>query len=126
MADSLTRVGSFTQGSSLRMMLDLKYHSLIQMLYLVFDESMSWWRPKNIKSIGLPNRTFDPRKSVPLGTIILNGVECSTGIIVHHDIVHELQEQAMKKYVDQESSLLRTEPTHGACGNFYPKLMGST
>ncbi len=57
---------------------NVQCHSLIQMLYLVFDESMSWWRPKNIESVGLPNRTFDPRKSVPLSIMILNGVECST------------------------------------------------
>ena len=84
--------------------------NLVRVLYLVLDESMSGWRPKSTKTGGLPNITFEPRKPVNLGTMIRNGVECRTGIFVHHDIVRGAEEQDTKKYVGEESSMPRKEP----------------
>ena len=53
----------------------------------MFDKSMSGWRPKTSKRGGLPHISHEPRKPVPLGTMIRNAVECTTGIFVHHDLV---------------------------------------
>jgi hypothetical protein len=42
---------------------------LLVAFLLILDESMSGWKPKNNKSGGLPNISFEPRKTVPLGTV---------------------------------------------------------
>ncbi len=69
-----------------------EYNSLrtksIRVIYLMLDESMSGWRPKTSKRGGLPHITHEPRKPVPLGTMIRNAVECTTSIFVHHDLVN--------------------------------------
>jgi hypothetical protein len=66
----------------------------------MLDESMSGWRPKTSKTGGLPHITHEPRKPVPLGTMIRNAVECATGIFVNHDIVASPNKQWLKKYLD--------------------------
>jgi hypothetical protein len=38
---------------------------------MVLDKLMSGWRPNTSKLSGLPNYTWEPRKSIPLGTIFL-------------------------------------------------------
>ena len=38
------------------------------------------WRPKTSATGGLPNDTFEPRKPKPLGTMLKNGVEATTGV----------------------------------------------
>ena len=48
---------------------------MIHVLYLMLDESMSGWRPKTSKTGGLPHISHEPRKPVPLGTMIRNAVE---------------------------------------------------
>jgi hypothetical protein len=65
---------------------------------LMIDESMSGWRPKTSKKGGLPNITFEPRKPVPLGTQLRNGVECYTGCMVFQDVVQNVEEQQRKDY----------------------------
>lgn len=73
---------------------------ILRVLYLMLDESMSGWRPKTSKRGGLPNITHEPRKPVPLGTMLRNAVECVTGIFVHHDIAQTTSEQWQKKYLN--------------------------
>jgi hypothetical protein len=60
---------------------------LLRTRLLMLDESMSWWMPKTSKLGGLTNYTYEPRKSVPLGTMFRNGVECISGILVFQDVV---------------------------------------
>ena len=81
--------------------------------YCVLDESMSGWRPKTTPTGGLPNITFEPRKPVNLGTMIKNGCECITGMMVHHDIVMGSVHQGAKKYNDETSHLPRGEQILG-------------
>ena len=64
----------------------------------MLDESMLGRRPKSSKRGGLPHISHEPRKPVPLGTMIRNAVECTTGIFVHHDLVDSSNEQWKKKY----------------------------
>ena len=59
---------------------------------------MSGWQPKTSKRGGLPQISHEPRKPVPLGTMIRNAVECTTGIFVHHDLVDLSNVQWRKKY----------------------------
>ena len=73
---------------------------VIRVMYLMLDESMSGWRPKTSKRGGLPHISHEPRKPVPLGTMIRNAVECTTGIFVHHDIVDSSTNQWKKKYTN--------------------------
>ena len=77
-----------------------KYNGLrteaIRVIYLILDESMSGWQPKTSKRGGLPHISHEPRKPIPLGTMIRNAVECTTGIFVHHDLVDSSNEQWRK------------------------------
>ncbi|KAL7549478.1 hypothetical protein ACHAWF_012745 [Thalassiosira exigua] len=75
-----------------------KRTTLLRVIYLMLDETMSGWRPKTSKTGGFPHITHEPRKPVSLGTMLRNGVECITGIFVHHDIVRASAEQWEKKY----------------------------
>ncbi|KAL7554128.1 hypothetical protein ACHAWF_017536 [Thalassiosira exigua] len=75
-----------------------KRTELMRVIYLMLDESMSGWRPKTSKTGGLPNISHEPRKPVPLGTMVRNAVECITGIFVHQDIVQGPLGQWAKKY----------------------------
>ena len=83
---------------------------LLKVTYLMLDESMSAWCPKTTKTGGLPNITFEPRKPVELGTMIRNGVDCISGIFVHHDVVQEAAAQSDKKYVGEKSHMPKKEP----------------
>jgi len=66
---------------------------------------MSGWQPKTSKLSGLPNYTFEPRKPVPLGTIIRNGIKCISGILIHQDVVQLPELQALKEFHDEPSHL---------------------
>mgnify|MGYP006203513335 FL=1 len=80
-------------------------------LELMLDESRSGWRPKTSKTGGLPHISYEVWKPVPLGTMLRNFVECTTGIFVHHDIVESSTDQWKKNYSDPltRSSLPRGE-----------------
>ncbi len=54
---------------------------------------------------GLPYITFEPRKPVDLGTMIKNGCECITGMMVYHDMVAGARQKGEKKYYDMPSYL---------------------
>lgn len=87
-----------------------KRQDLVSSTYLVLDESMSAWRPKTSKFGGLPNITYEQRKPKPLGTMLKNGVEATTGIMVYQDVVQQKEVQQAKKYNGDESSLPLGEP----------------
>ena len=53
--------------------------ALTCVLYLVFCETMSGFRPKTSPCGGFPNITYEPRKPCPLGTMIRNAIERITG-----------------------------------------------
>ena len=84
--------------------------ALLKTVYMLMDESMSAWRPKTTKTGGLPNITYEPRKPKPLGTMLRNGVEATTGIMVTQDIVEGAEAQREKRYTGDESSLPLREP----------------
>ena len=73
---------------------------ILRVVYRMFDESMSTWRPKTSKTGGPPNITHEARKPVPLGTMICNAVECVTGRFFHHDIIQGPVQKWKKKYSD--------------------------
>ena len=83
--------------------------NLVNVVYLILDESMSGWRPKTTKTGGFPNLTWEPRKPVELGTMIRNAAECVSGLFINHDIVQTASQQASKKYVGEQSSLPKGE-----------------
>ncbi|CAB9515559.1 unknown protein [Seminavis robusta] len=79
-----------------------KRQELFWVVLLMLDESMIGWRPKSTKTGGLPNLTYEPRKPVPLGTMLRNGVECITGCIAMN-----AERQNFKKYLyaDKEEQI---------------------
>lgn len=78
---------------------------LLKTVLLLLDESMSGWRPKTTRTGGLPNVTFEPRKPVPLGTMLKNGVECLTGCLVYQDVVQLKEQQQRKDFFNADSHL---------------------
>jgi hypothetical protein len=72
---------------------------------LMLDEAMSGWKPKNSKTGGMPNLTFEPRKPVDLGTMFRNSAECHTGIFVHIDPVMCPERQDLKKHATTPNHL---------------------
>ena len=72
---------------------------MLNVIHIILDESMSAWRPKTSKTGGLPHISHEPRKPVPLGTMLRNAVECLTGIFVYQDIVDSSTKQWEKKYL---------------------------
>ena len=76
---------------------NVKRQNLIKsIMVLILDESMSGWRPKSSKLGGLPSYTFEPRKPIPLGTMLRNGAEAVTGVILYQDIVQTPEFQTKK------------------------------
>jgi len=65
---------------------------------LMMDESMSGWRPETSKGGSLPYVAWEPQKPVPLGTMLRNGVECSSGVLVFQDVVVAPEHQDKKKH----------------------------
>ena len=67
--------------------------NLLKVTFLMLDEAMSGWRRKTSALGGLPNITSEPHKPVDLGSMYRDGVECITGIFVHHDIAQAPTQQ---------------------------------
>jgi len=63
------------------------------------DKSMSGWKPKTSALGGLPNISYEPRKPVPLGTMLRNVVECITGAFTYQDVVQAPEVQAQKEFL---------------------------
>ena len=83
-----------------------KRQNLIKsIMVLILDESMSGWRPKSSKLGGLPSYTFEPRKSIPLGTMLRNGAEAVTGVILYQDIVQTPEFQTKKTFHEEPSHM---------------------
>lgn len=78
---------------------------LYDIVAIVLDESMIGWRPKTSKLGGLPNYTLEPRKPVPLGTMLRNAAEAITGGIVYNDPVMLSEVQARKEFSGSKSYL---------------------
>ena len=64
---------------------------------------MSGWRPKTSKFGGLPNISFEPRTPVSLGIMLRNAVEGFSGILTFQDIVQDVYDQHIKKYMQEDS-----------------------
>jgi hypothetical protein len=64
----------------------------------IMDESMIGWRPKTSKFGGLPNYTWEPRKPVPLGTMLRDTAEGVTGVMLHVDPVMLAEVQGRKLF----------------------------
>jgi hypothetical protein len=71
--------------------------NLLRTLLLILDDSMSGWHPETMMMAGIHKLTWEPRKHVPLGTILRNGVEGITAILVcqilvqHADVMKKLE-----------------------------------
>ena len=76
-----------------------KRRALMLCILLMLDELMSGWRPKTSKCGGLPNISFEPRKPVPLGTQLKNGVKCLSSMFVFQDIVQVAEVQQQKEFL---------------------------
>ena len=61
--------------------------SLIKIVLLMLDESMSRWRPKTSELVGLPNYSFEPHNPMPLGTMFRNCAEYQSVCVAHQDAV---------------------------------------
>jgi hypothetical protein len=55
---------------------------------------------------GLPKLSWEPRKPVPLGTMFLNGAECTSGILMSQDIMQDAEVMKAKEYFGEKSSML--------------------
>ena len=97
-----------------------KRTEILRVLYLMLDESMSGWLPKTSKTGGLPNISHEPRKPVPLGTMLRNAVECITGIFVHQDIVECSTSQWKKEYLDPP---VKSHMPKGENINYHVRIM---
>ena len=75
-----------------------KCRALFACVLLMLDESMSARRPKNLKTGGLPNVSYEPRKPTPLGKMLRNGVECLSGCLALQDVVVGAERQQMKPH----------------------------
>lgn len=64
----------------------------------IMDESMVGWVPKGSKLGGLPNYVLEPRKPVPLGTMLKDSAEATTGIVIHTDPVMTPSVQDRKEF----------------------------
>ena len=67
-------------------------------LAVMLDESMSGYCPKTSKTGGLPSISFEPRKPVPLGTLLRNAAECSSASLLYQDVQMRGELQDEKKY----------------------------
>ena len=70
---------------------------------ILLDESMVGWVPKESKLGGLPNCTCEKRKPVPLGTMLKDGAESCTGILVHTDPLMCPSAQSVKMFANKTS-----------------------
>ena len=90
---------------------NVKRKDLFHTCLCMLDESMSGWRPKTSKQGGLPNITFEPRKPVPLGTMLRNCVECITGSLAYQDVVMHPEMQQRKEFFYSDIPEQIREPT---------------
>lgn len=82
-----------------------KQRDLFHEIVLVcLDESMVGWCPKTSKLGGLPNFIQEPRKPVPLGSMLKDAAEATAGIMLHVDPVMLPEVQAQKEF-SQEASV---------------------
>ncbi len=71
---------------------------MIKCMMLLLDESLSGRCAKTLKLGGFPNYTYEIRKTVPLGTMFCNSVECISGVLVFQNAVQLTEVQSRKLY----------------------------
>jgi len=86
-----------------------KRRQLFLCVLLILDESMSGWRPKTSKEGGFPNISWEPRKPVPLGTMLRNCAECISGVMAFQDVVMNAERQQLKHYFFSDVEALTKE-----------------
>ncbi|KAG7344553.1 hypothetical protein IV203_032274 [Nitzschia inconspicua] len=101
-----------------------KSKKLIKVICLMMDESMIGWGPKTSKRGGLPKITFEPRKPVPLGTMLRNSLDCVTGILVHQDIAMDAEVQTEDDSSRRETTS-STSPSSKTLGGVAPSKVDS-
>jgi hypothetical protein len=79
--------------------------SLVSVILLMLDESMSGWRTKFTNTGGLPKISWEHRKPVPLGTMFRNSAECTSSILVFQDIVQDVEVMKAKEYFGEKLSM---------------------
>ena len=74
------------------------------MIWKIFDESMSAWRPQTTSKGGLPHLSFVDRKPEPLGTKFKNVACAITGIMLALEIQRGKTDDTVLKHDDVKSS----------------------
>ena len=89
----------------------------VDIVMALYDEPMSGWCPKTSKYGGLPNYTYEPRKPVPLGTMLRNCGCPQTGVLPYQGIVMMPEKQRCKTFGLEDAVLpskkVRPQPTAG-------------
>ena len=73
---------------------------------------MSAWCPKTSKIGSIPNISYEPRKPIPLVTMLNNGVEFISGVLTFKYIVQEPKKQQQKTYFGEKSFLSGDKKYH--------------
>ena len=79
------------------------------MMLFALDKLMHGQCPKKSKRGGIPNCrgmcecAHEPRKILPLGTMLNNEVDFKSGAIVRDHVVHYLEQQSRNKYSKEKT-----------------------
>ena len=96
--------------------------NLLDDIYSILDDTMSWFYPKITATGGLYNIADDPCKSVELGMMLRNSAECISDLLIHKDPVQGTLDQSNKKYdrmARPRLSVVCSSPVKWRCGYFY-------
>ena len=94
-------------------------------LAVLLDESMCGFRPKTTKTGGMPNITFEPRKPVPIGTLIRNAAEAYTGVLIFQDVQMQSELQYAKRYSQDSSNMPDKAPLSPSTAEVLRQVNGS-
>ena len=70
--------------------------------------------PQTSKPGELPNHTHNPRKIVPLGTMLKNAAFRKSGAIVHDEVVQNPEQQSRKNHSKEKKQFTRRVKDFGA------------
>ena len=76
----------------------------MMLMYLALDEQMSGWCPNASKLGVLRNRTNEPRKQAPSGTMLKSSEECNAGATFCDEVVQNPEQQSRKKHSKDKAS----------------------
>lgn len=102
-----------------------KRASLMTVTSIIIDEEMISWVPNNTTTGGLPNITYEPRKPLPLGTMVKNSVCTVTGVQVFKNIVMSPEIMRERGYVGKPSQLPNKEAISAATAETLLQIKGS-